>query len=350
MDVMLLVWRTNGKWVLWESEGEAWSEDESVSCSGFREGDVCNDALHVIGLYGPGDNVESLALNVVEQDQPGEMISPFLEGLGAGKGGFELPHGPGHAVPGHAGRLVAGLPLPRSPFVTAREPFLSHRGRTQAHGAAGFANTGTATVSRGNEGPSQNVGGCTEKMFATALALSFGVHGCAWHQPAPPFSCGLVAAVVSSFAPAPAICAALAPVVEYLVPADACGTRCGRMRPARWRRRRRDSLMPKGTGLEAAFAKDGHLPDPECTTNPAFKCVLQLVKDYLFGGHQVEASGELLFPAINVNDCVLQLPSLANGIIRATQVMIGGKRALVCRCGDVGKGCAFALIGSVARV
>ena len=38
---------------MWESEGEAWSEDESVSSGGFREGNVCNDALHVIGLYGP---------------------------------------------------------------------------------------------------------------------------------------------------------------------------------------------------------------------------------------------------------------------------------------------------------
>ena len=38
-------------------------------------------------------------------------------------------------------------------------------------------------------------------------------------------------------------------------------------------------LMHKGTELEAAFAKDGTLPDPESTTNPEFKCVLQLVKD-----------------------------------------------------------------------
>ena len=35
---------------MWESEGEVWSEDESVSSSGSREGNVCNDALHVIGL------------------------------------------------------------------------------------------------------------------------------------------------------------------------------------------------------------------------------------------------------------------------------------------------------------
>ena len=42
---------------MWESEGEAWSEDERVSSSGSREGNVGNDALHVIGLYGPGDKI-----------------------------------------------------------------------------------------------------------------------------------------------------------------------------------------------------------------------------------------------------------------------------------------------------
>ena len=56
--------------------------------SGFREGILCNDALHVIGLHGPGDKV-SLSL---------------LAGLGAGKGGIELSHGPGHAVPGNCMR------------------------------------------------------------------------------------------------------------------------------------------------------------------------------------------------------------------------------------------------------
>ena len=74
----------------WESEGEAWSEDESVSSGGSREGNVCN-ALHVIGLHGPGDK-----------------ISLFLDGLGAGKGGSELRHGPGHAVPGNARGPVVG--------------------------------------------------------------------------------------------------------------------------------------------------------------------------------------------------------------------------------------------------
>jgi len=74
---------------------------------------------------------------------------------------------------------------------------------------------------------------------------------------------------------------------------------------------------------------------------------------------QMAAKGELLFPAINVNDCVTKSKfdnvygcrhSLPDGIMRATDVMIGGKRALVAGYGDVGKGCAFALRGAGARV
>merc|ERR1711953_641333 len=74
---------------------------------------------------------------------------------------------------------------------------------------------------------------------------------------------------------------------------------------------------------------------------------------------EMAKKGELLFPAINVNDCVTKSKfdnvygcrhSLPDGIMRATDVMIGGKRALVCGYGDVGKGCAFALRGSGARV
>jgi adenosylhomocysteinase len=71
------------------------------------------------------------------------------------------------------------------------------------------------------------------------------------------------------------------------------------------------------------------------------------------------AKGELLFPAINVNDCVTKSKfdnvygcrhSLPDSIMRATDVMIGGKRALVAGYGDVGKGCAFAMRGAGARV
>jgi len=69
--------------------------------------------------------------------------------------------------------------------------------------------------------------------------------------------------------------------------------------------------------------------------------------------------GELLFPAINVNDCVTKSKfdnvygcrhSLPDGIMRATDVMIGGKRSLICGYGDVGKGCAFAMRGAGSRV
>jgi adenosylhomocysteinase len=143
-------------------------------------------------------------------------------------------------------------------------------------------------------------------------------------------------------------------------------------------------LIHKGKELEAKFAKDGSLPDPASTTNPEFKCILQLLKDSIqtdatkytrmaaachgvseettTGVHRLKemaAKGELLFPAINVNDCVTKSKfdnvygcrhSLPDGIMRATDVMIGGKRALVCGYGDVGKGCAFAMRGAGARV
>jgi adenosylhomocysteinase len=69
--------------------------------------------------------------------------------------------------------------------------------------------------------------------------------------------------------------------------------------------------------------------------------------------------GELLFPAINVNDSVTKSKfdnlygcrhSLIDGINRATDVMLGGKVAVVCGYGDVGKGCAQSLRGQGARV
>merc|ERR1712070_362286 len=129
---------------------------------------------------------------------------------------------------------------------------------------------------------------------------------------------------------------------------------------------------------------DGSLPDPNSTTNPEFKCVLQTIKDSIqadktkwtrmskickgvseettTGVHRLKEmakKGELLFPAINVNDSVTKSKfdnvygcrhSLPDGIMRATDVMIGGKRALVCGYGDVGKGSAFAFRGCGARV
>jgi adenosylhomocysteinase len=70
-------------------------------------------------------------------------------------------------------------------------------------------------------------------------------------------------------------------------------------------------------------------------------------------------AGTLLFPAINVNDCVTKSKfdnlygcreSLGDGIKRATDVMVAGKVAVICGYGDVGKGCAQSLRGLGARV
>jgi adenosylhomocysteinase len=75
--------------------------------------------------------------------------------------------------------------------------------------------------------------------------------------------------------------------------------------------------------------------------------------------YQMMEAGQLLFPAINVNDSVTKSKfdnlygcrhSLIDGINRATDVMIGGKVAVVCGYGDVGKGCAASLRGQGARV
>ncbi len=75
--------------------------------------------------------------------------------------------------------------------------------------------------------------------------------------------------------------------------------------------------------------------------------------------YQLEAGGELLFPAVNVNDSVTKSKfdniygcreSLVDGIKRATDVMLAGKNAFVCGYGDVGKGCAEALRENHCRV
>jgi adenosylhomocysteinase len=75
--------------------------------------------------------------------------------------------------------------------------------------------------------------------------------------------------------------------------------------------------------------------------------------------YEMAAAGTLLFPAINVNDSVTKSKfdnkygcrhSLIDGINRGTDVLIGGKTALVCGYGDVGKGCSESLRGQGARV
>jgi len=75
--------------------------------------------------------------------------------------------------------------------------------------------------------------------------------------------------------------------------------------------------------------------------------------------YQFAAAGDLAFPAINVNDSVTKSKfdnkygcrhSLIDGINRGTDVLIGGKKVLICGYGDVGKGCAESVKGQGARV
>ncbi|XP_050125818.1 adenosylhomocysteinase-like [Malus sylvestris] len=75
--------------------------------------------------------------------------------------------------------------------------------------------------------------------------------------------------------------------------------------------------------------------------------------------YQMQASGALLFPAINVNDSVTKSKfdnlygcrhSLPDGLMRATDVMIAGKVSVVCGYGSVGEGCAAALKQAGSRV
>jgi adenosylhomocysteinase len=139
-------------------------------------------------------------------------------------------------------------------------------------------------------------------------------------------------------------------------------------------------LVHKGAELERA----GAVPDPASADSEEFRIVLELLQRSLAedprrwtniakqikgvteetttGVHrlyQMTQDGELLFPAINVNDSVTKSKfdnlygcrhSLIDGINRATDVMIGGKVAVVCGFGDVGKGCAESLRGQGARV
>ncbi|HWF55635.1 MAG TPA: adenosylhomocysteinase [Solirubrobacteraceae bacterium] len=139
-------------------------------------------------------------------------------------------------------------------------------------------------------------------------------------------------------------------------------------------------LVHKGVEFEAA----GAVPDPASADSEEFQIILatltrslaedpqrftKIAKDIrgvteetTTGVHrlyQFAEQGQLLFPAINVNDAVTKSKfdnkygcrhSLIDGINRATDVLIGGKVAVVCGYGDVGKGCAESLRGQGARV
>ncbi|XP_013629742.1 PREDICTED: adenosylhomocysteinase 2 isoform X4 [Brassica oleracea var. oleracea] len=139
-----------------------------------------------------------------------------------------------------------------------------------------------------------------------------------------------------------------------------------------------------GVKAEEIFAKTGQVPDPSSTDNPEFQIVLSIIKDGLQVDpkkyhkmkerlvgvseetttgvkrlYQMQETGALLFPAINVNDSVTKSKfdnlygcrhSLPDGLMRATDVMIAGKVAVICGYGDVGKGCAAAMKTAGARV
>jgi adenosylhomocysteinase len=139
-------------------------------------------------------------------------------------------------------------------------------------------------------------------------------------------------------------------------------------------------LVHKGVEFERA----GAVPDPASAESEEFGVVLETLQRSLEADpqrwtriaaqikgvteetttgvlrlYQLAATGDLLFAAINVNDSVTKSKfdnlygcrhSLIDGINRATDVMIGGKVAVVCGFGDVGKGCASSLRGQGARV
>ena len=143
-----------------------------------------------------------------------------------------------------------------------------------------------------------------------------------------------------------------------------------------------DATLLIHKGVE--FEKAGKAPSPDTTDNEEFKVILGLLAQTLkqdpqrwtkvaremkgvseettTGVHrlyEMEKAGTLLFPAINVNDSVTKSKfdnlygcrhSLVDGLMRATDVMLSGKVAVVCGYGDVGKGCAQSLRGQGARV
>jgi len=142
-------------------------------------------------------------------------------------------------------------------------------------------------------------------------------------------------------------------------------------------------LIHEGVKREKEFAATKKLPDPAETDNEEFKVILSILKDTISkdptrwhkvaenitgvseetttGVHrlyEMEKSGSLLFTAINVNDSCTKSKfdnlygckhSLPDGIMRATDVMLAGKTAVICGYGDVGKGCAASMKAAGAR-
>lgn len=144
-------------------------------------------------------------------------------------------------------------------------------------------------------------------------------------------------------------------------------------------------LIHEGVKYERLFAKTGEIPNPDDFENKEFKEVVKIIRKYLQEGntqkwtkmaakligvseetttgvhrlYQMAKKGELLVKAINVNDSVTKSKfdnvygcrhSLPDGIMRATDVMIAGKKVVILGYGDVGKGCASAMKACGARV
>ncbi|MFG2197057.1 adenosylhomocysteinase [Streptomyces sp. NPDC048639] len=143
-----------------------------------------------------------------------------------------------------------------------------------------------------------------------------------------------------------------------------------------------DATLLVHKGVE--FEKAGTVPDPSTADNDEYRIILEVLtrtigenaqkwtqlaseirgvtEETTTGVHrlyEMQQAGSLLFPAINVNDAVTKSKfdnkygcrhSLIDGINRATDVLIGGKVAVVFGYGDVGKGCAESLRGQGARV
>ncbi len=143
-----------------------------------------------------------------------------------------------------------------------------------------------------------------------------------------------------------------------------------------------DATLLIHKGLE--FEQAGFVPAPDAADSEEYGVILQLLNRIISSGEKIFApmsagivgvseetttgvhrlyemakAGSLLFPAINVNDAVTKSKfdnkygcrhSLIDGINRATDTLIGGKVAVVCGYGDVGKGSAESLRGQGARV
>ncbi|MDD2228526.1 MAG: adenosylhomocysteinase [Candidatus Cloacimonetes bacterium] len=142
-------------------------------------------------------------------------------------------------------------------------------------------------------------------------------------------------------------------------------------------------MVHEGFRLETLYAANGVLPEADATVEE-----MRLVQKLIISGiiedptkwhraakkikgvseetttgvnrlYQMFSTGELLFPAINVNDSVTKSKfdnlygcreSLADGIKRGTDIMVAGKVVMICGYGDVGKGCAQSMRGFGARV